>query len=78
MIHRAWYCSPTCYQLKRLLVGEPVSQDQLRLLAAIRERHYPEEKMAAQKEHTEQMINDREIKVIVDKAIRDEYGEDTE
>lgn len=78
IVHRAWYCSPTCYQMKRVIFGEPVSRDQLRLLAAIREEHYPPALLEANKEYTEDLIRAREVKVIIDKAIRDEHGDDTE
>lgn len=74
MTHRAWYCSPTCYQLKRVIFGEPVSRDQLRLLAALREEHYPTDRLEANKEHTEDMIRERQVRVVIDKAIRDELG----
>ncbi len=76
LVHRAWYCSPTCYQLKRVIFGEPVSRDQLRLLASIRANHFPPERLEANKEFAEDLIRAREIKVIIDKAIRDEHGDD--
>lgn len=74
LVHRAWYCSGTCYQMKRALLGEPMSRDQLRLLAAMREEIYPEEKLAEDAEHTAYLIETRQIKVIIDKEIRDQVG----
>jgi len=78
LAHRAWYCSGTCYQMKRALFGEPMSREQLRLLAKMREEHYPQEKLAGDAEQTAYMIETRQIKVIIDKEIRDQVGADTE
>lgn len=77
--HRAWYCSGMCYQLQRALDGEPMSRDQLRLLAAMREKHYPKEKLDANAENTAHLIETRQIKVIIDKEIRDQvWGSEEE
>lgn len=74
LVHRAWYCSGLCYQIKRALVGEPMSRDQLRLLAAKREEHFPQEKLTVDAEHTAYLIETRQIKVVIDKEIRDQIG----
>jgi hypothetical protein len=60
------------------MVGEPVSREQLRLLAGIREEHYPREKLEAEKEQTAYLIQTRQIKQFIDKEIRDEHGDDVE
>jgi len=74
LAHRAWYCGGLCYQMQRALVGEPMSRDQLRLLAAKREEHFPQEKLTADAEHTAYLIETRQIKVVIDKEIRDQVG----
>ena len=76
--HRAWYCNDTCYQMKRVLFGEPMSRDQLRLLAAMREKYFPHEKLNDKAEHTTYLIKTRQIKVIIDNDIRDQVGDETE
>lgn len=78
LAHRAWYCGGTCYQMKRALLGEPMSRDQLRLLAAMREEHFPLEKLNNDAEHTAYLIETKQIKVVIDKEIRDQVGGDTE
>jgi len=78
LTHRAWYCGPACYQMQRALMGEPMSRGQLRLLAKMREEHFPQEKLAEEAEHTAYLIETRQIKVIIDKEIRDQVGGETE
>lgn len=76
--HRAWYCSGMCYQLQRAIYGEPMSRDQLRLLAAMRDKHFPKEDLDAAAEQTAYLIETRQIKVIIDKEIRDQMGDSEE
>jgi hypothetical protein len=76
--HRAWYCTVTCYHIQRLLMGEPMSQDQLRLLCKIRDEHYPPALLEGQREVATELIRSRTIKPVVDAAIRKEYGDDDE
>jgi len=74
--HGAWYSSVTCYQLQRLLNGEPVTKDQMRVLCDIRNKHYPSEVIKANKEHTAYLLATRQIKRVIDRAIRRDLGGD--
>ena len=76
--HRAWYCSPSCYQIQRVLMGEPMTREQLQLLSNLRNEHYPDSVLTANREHTSWLMRSRQIKVVVDKSIRDEHGDNTD
>ncbi len=73
--HRAWYSSPLCYQLQRLMNGEPRTREQLRVLCDTRHNHSPAEKVLAQYEKTEEMIAAKQIREVIDPAIRGEISE---
>ena len=74
--HNAWYSSVTCYQLQRLLNGEPMTRDQMRILCDIRNEHYPSEVIEANKEKIEYLLATRQIKRVIDKEIRRDLGGD--
>lgn len=72
--HGAWYSSVTCYQLQRLLNGEPVTKEQMRVLCDIRNKHYPTKVIKANKEQTAHLLATRQIKRVIDSAIRRDLG----
>jgi hypothetical protein len=72
MVHRAWYCSPLCYQMQRMLNGEPMTQGVMRVLCESRDEHFPSDKLLAQFERTEDLIETKQIREVKHKEIRDE------
>ncbi len=76
--HGVWYCSVTCYQLQRLFNGEPMTLDQMRVLCDVRDNHYPNEVIEANKERTEYLLATRQVKQVIDREIRRDLNGDND
>lgn len=80
--HMAWYCSPSCYQLRRLTNGEPMTKEQIRVLCQLRKQHFPVnddegvDVLKKNKERTQYLLKTRRIRQVIDKEIRREVGDD--
>jgi hypothetical protein len=61
--------------MKRMLFGEPMTQGVIRVLCDSRKRNFPADKLRATYERTDELLQTKQVKEVIDKAIREEIDE---